>query len=50
MVFNTRTMTVSITEEYIIEVIAMLDDWDETKTTFTVPEIETLIRNIARIG
>jgi hypothetical protein len=50
LVFNTRTMTVSITEEYRLEVIAMLKDWDENKTTFTVPEIEKLVGKIARIG
>ena len=49
LVFDTREMTVGITEEYREEVIELLLQWEDKKL-FSVPEIEKLIGKIGRIG
>jgi hypothetical protein len=50
--FNTRRMTVGITDEYRDELIEQLMDkpCNQAKKTFTVKELQELIGKVARLG
>ena len=51
LLFNTREMTVSITDEYRAEVLELMEKtWHDDRGAFTVPEIEKLIGKLGRIG
>jgi hypothetical protein len=53
LLFNTRKMTVGITDEYRFELIALIDKpWHRAKKkkTFTAKELQELIGKMARIG
>ena len=49
LVFDTRTMTVGITDEYRAEVLHMINSW-EGREFFTVHEMELLVGKLGRIG
>ena len=51
LLFNTRKMTVGVTEEYRKEVLDLLDKtWHPGREAFTVHEIELLVGKLGRIG
>jgi hypothetical protein len=51
LMFNTRTMTVAITDEYRIDLLNLLNStWHAARKTFTVNELEVLIGKCARLG
>ncbi len=50
LVIDTNTMTVGITEEYIKQVRALLDDWDPNRRFFKVNNMQKLVGKLARLG
>jgi hypothetical protein len=52
LLFDTRRMTIGITDEYRNELFALISKpWHSAKKTFTVSnELQELIAKIARIG
>lgn len=51
LLFNTRTMTVGVTDEYRAEVLHLLTTrWHKGRDGFTVSEMEQLIGKLGRIG
>jgi hypothetical protein len=51
LMFDTRTMTIAITDEYRIDLLNLLNStWHAARKTFTVNELEVLIGKCARLG
>ena len=51
LTFNTRTMTVGITEQYRIELLNLLNTtWHEKRKAFSVHELEILVGKCARLA
>ena len=51
LVFNTRAMTVGITNAFRQEVLGLLTNtWDASRESFTVSKMEKLVGKLGRIG
>jgi hypothetical protein len=51
LIWNTRALTVGITDKYRAELHALLNrTWHKARTSFTIHELEVLVGKCARLG